>query len=88
MRSFPSPLAIRVDFDVLHVFFFLFCRIWKKRRARGAEYHEVKVLHDEDDPLFLHHSNRGSLRSETLHDSEPEFSHSPDIPDGPEVHIR
>lgn len=55
---------------------------------RGAEYHEVKVLHDEDDPPFSHHINLNSLGSGTFHDSEPGVSHSPDIPDGPEEHIQ
>ncbi|KAF8499632.1 phospholipase B [Russula emetica] len=58
--------------------------IWRKRRARGAEYHEVKMLHDEDEPPFFHHNYRDSSRSEMTQDSE--LNHSPDIPDVPEEH--
>lgn len=48
---------------------------------RGAEYHEVKVLHDEDNPPFTHYNNRDSLRSEITHDSDLELNHSPVTPD-------
>jgi lysophospholipase len=63
-------------------YMFLFGRIWRKRRARGAEYHEVKVLHDEDEPPFFHHNYRDSSRSEMPRDSE--LNHPPDEPDVPE----
>ncbi|KAN0111415.1 phospholipase B [Russula decolorans] len=48
-------LALLLIVAGLTVFF-----IWRKRRARGAEYHEVKVLHDEDEPPFFHHDYRDS----------------------------
>jgi hypothetical protein len=62
--------------------FFFFGSIWRKRRARrtrGTEYHEVKVLHDEDDPPFSRYHYRDSSRSEMSRDSE--LNRSPDIPD-------
>jgi len=66
---------------------FFFGSIWRKRRARGAKYHEVKVLNDGDELPLSHHHYRDSSRSEMSRDSEPEHNHSPDIaPYVPEEH--
>jgi lysophospholipase len=79
------PLALESEL-IPTSYVFSFGSIWRKRRSRGAEYHEVKVLHSEDEPPFLDQNYRDSSRSNMSRDSE--LDHSPDIPDVPEEHRR
>jgi len=72
-------LALLLIVAGLSVFF-----IWRKRRARGAEYHEVKVLHDEDEPPFFRHDYRDSSRTAQEMSLDTESTLSPDKLDVPE----
>jgi lysophospholipase len=62
---FPLP---SVSESIPTSYMFFFGRIRRKRRARGAEYHEVKVLHDEDEPPFFRHHYRDNSRSGMPHE--------------------
>jgi len=65
----------------LSVFF-----IWRKRRANEAEYHKLKLLHDDPEPPVFNYDAGDSPRKMS-YDSEsrpPEISTS--IPENPEEH--
>jgi len=54
--------------------------IWRKRRAREAEYHKVMELHDDEPPFYQHNQYRDNSTPETSHELR-HFSDTPYVPE-------